>query len=92
MKNATRLSPELIERLQESAQVDEGVESYEARDLNTKRGVISLPTADSDRVSICVSTSVFEWFSRNAHPDDSAESTIDRVLREHITRELKKAG
>jgi hypothetical protein len=92
MKNASRLSPEAIERLQEPSRVDEGIETYEARDSNARRGVVSFPASDSEQVSVPVNAGIVQWFREHAPPGENVETSIDHVLMEHIAREIKKAS
>ena len=84
MKNATRLSPEAIERLQEPAHVDEGIENPHAHDPSMRGGGASFAASDRDRAVVHISAEIFEWFHAHAKPGESADAAIVRVLSDHI--------
>ena len=96
-ENFNRLSPEAIERLEKLARVpDEAIDTSDAPEVRdwtgAKRGLFLNRPNETDQVAIGLSAGIFDWFRDHAQPGENPEATINRVLREHIAEEMKKAS
>ena len=96
-EKSSQLSREAINRLQELSHMpDDAIDTSDAPEVRdwtgAKRGLFQVRPSDSDQVAVGLSSGIFEWFREHAQPGENVESTINRVLREHIAEQMKKAS
>lgn len=96
-ENSSPLSTEQYRRLERLAALpDEAIDTSDAPELQNwsgaKRGLFYSGAFPSDEVAVALDAKVVDWFENNAASGEDFESRINRVLKEHIAEELRKAS
>lgn len=96
-ENSSLLSPEQYKRLEGLAALpDEAIDTSDAPEVKdwsgAKRGLFYSGASPSDEVAVGVDAKVVDWFQTNSPSGEDFESRINRVLKEHIAEELRKAS
>ena len=96
-ETSSPLTPEQHDRLERlSALPDEEIATSdipEVRDWSgAQRGLFYSGVSSSDHVAVGVDAGVVDWFLSNAGTGEDLESGINRVLKEHVAEELRKAS
>lgn len=95
--NSSTLTKEQRVRLERlSALPDEAIDTSdipEVRDwTGAQRGKFHTGAKNQDRIAIGVRSELVEWFEGNAEAGEDAESRINRVLSDHVSRQARKAS
>jgi hypothetical protein len=96
-ESSSHLDSKAIERLQELAGMpDASIDTSdvpEVRDwTGAKRGLFHGRASGQDQIAVGLSAQIFAWFREHSEPGEDVESSINRVLSEHIADEMKKAS
>lgn len=96
-ESSSPLNQEQHERLKRLAALpDEAIDTSDAPEVmdwsGAKRGLFYSGASIDDEVAVAVDARVVDWFQSNSESDEDFKSRINRVLKEHIAEELRKAS
>ena len=96
-ENSSPLNRKQHERLERLAALpDEAIDTSDAPEVRdwsgAKRGLFYSGASPADEVAVAVDAQVVDWFQSNTQSGEDFESRINRVLKQHIAEELRKAS
>ena len=96
-ESSSTLTPEQYARLERLAALpDEAIDTSDIPEVRNwkgaKRGLFFVGASASDRMTVGVDAGIVDWFESHAPAGSDLESSINRVLSEHIAEQIKKAS